>query len=583
MSHENKGSMTTSIVVAQDGTGNFDCTGVNDQVEIALAITRAVNTGVERIKFKPGTYDINNLTITQPIEIVGEEGVIWDFPATPSLTIQATTIFEDMEFYTNLDDLGQVVIENGDVTFKDIYFNFPVDTGEETNISVMANNPGTPNRIELRNCRLLGGKADADHFGFLRFVADTDALIVRHFVVENIIADLSTTGIGQIFKVNANATLALADFKDIDIITLDIADYVSFIHVIYDGMIDACIIDGFYSPTATYGDATSIFNPIVAFETFGSLTVSNMELHGQFHPVCRAFSFEMDNVKLYGNGNVGSWDCGTTDTEGGIGQINNLYVESVSLTMNRGWRNFLVSNSMFVDSRLNLIDEDTPDRVERLIKIVNNDWIITGTGKYSSCICITYGATGVNISNLQVCNTCFDQYTDANMVVFDITNAPDDPTRIICEDIVVKGDPAFSWPRFIDGTARDNDNQMMWIFDSEILTYEPPLADWNNIRTNDRFDNVRWIDSGDASVTYSERHGIASITGAVNVVDVNHELVDGTVTRYTLQIEALGNAMGAYYVSSKDQAGTLTDFRITFANQPAAGTWYFDWNAWMMR
>ena len=38
MSFENKGSMVATIIVAQDGTGNYDCDGVNDQVQIALAI-----------------------------------------------------------------------------------------------------------------------------------------------------------------------------------------------------------------------------------------------------------------------------------------------------------------------------------------------------------------------------------------------------------------------------------------------------------------------------------------------------------------------------------------------------------------
>jgi hypothetical protein len=73
---------------------------------------------------------------------------------------------------------------------------------------------------------------------------------------------------------------------------------------------------------------------------------------------------------------------------------------------------------------------------------------------------------------------------------------------------------------------------------------------------------------------YTERGGEASITGAVNTVDVTH-LLFLTPRDGFPQITAQQTGQGNFWVSAKD----ATTFTISFDNQPGAGTWYFDWYA----
>ena len=79
-----------------------------------------------------------------------------------------------------------------------------------------------------------------------------------------------------------------------------------------------------------------------------------------------------------------------------------------------------------------------------------------------------------------------------------------------------------------------------------------------------------WADYDEAVIT--ERKGTASITGAVNSVDVTHNLPS---TPARVFVTARQTGQGDYAVTARG----ATTFTITFATQPGASTWYFDWKA----
>ena len=70
----------------------------------------------------------------------------------------------------------------------------------------------------------------------------------------------------------------------------------------------------------------------------------------------------------------------------------------------------------------------------------------------------------------------------------------------------------------------------------------------------------------------TENSGQASITGAVNSVNVTHNLAS-TPTR--VLVTAIQTGQGDFAVTAKGAA----TFTITFVTQPGASTWYFDWRA----
>jgi hypothetical protein len=112
--------------------------------------------------------------------------------------------------------------------------------------------------------------------------------------------------------------------------------------------------------------------------------------------------------------------------------------------------------------------------------------------------------------------------------------------------------------------------------------WEASYGDYNVIQGND----LREITVTDAVIQYvgtntvvrgnpgyvTENSGTASITGAVNTVDVTHGLA-ATPTRVFVQAQQTGQ--GDYAVTAKG----ATTFTITFATQPGASTWNFDWRA----
>ena len=86
---------------------------------------------------------------------------------------------------------------------------------------------------------------------------------------------------------------------------------------------------------------------------------------------------------------------------------------------------------------------------------------------------------------------------------------------------------------------------------------------------------VTWHETGASTTQYSEHGGTVSITGAVNLVTVTHELI---VTPDHAVAIPQQTGFGDCWVDTF----AATTFNINFTNQPGGATWYFDWRAWIV-
>jgi len=506
-------------------------------VQIALALTRAANAGIERIHFKIGTYDINNLTIATPVEITGEEGVVWDFPATPSLTTSVAVTFRNMEFYSDFDGQGHVVL-GGDTVFEDIHFNFELDTEAETFISVMVSNAAN-SRIEIFNCQLTGGESGAEYFGLLRFAADGDELIVRNFRVNNIIVDDAAVGRGHIFKINNGVTVNYMEFRNIEVLAATIQVHLSILQMTVGSALEYLEMTGVTFSNGTYGDADSEFDLMNCFEAMTTCVLEDIEIHGQSHAVLQASSLNITDMRLYLTGNDPAFDLGASDTVTGMSAVvTNCYLDGLSFDMNTGWRSLAISNSKFINSRINIIDEEAGhEGQEKSVNVDNCQWWMTSGGFVNSCIVCSYGQ-GVDLEYLQVSNCKFESDGTGNLAVFNasgaITTDPPIPTHLIFDHIVVEPRIGAAWPKLITGTPRVADHQIVWIFDSVIWTQSPPLGNWSvaAIGIYDKFDGVTWWDTATSNRLYSENCGVATVDNGTNSEVVNHGLACLAATRF---------------------------------------------------
>jgi len=518
MSFENKGSTVATIIVARDGTGNFNCSGVNDQVDIGNALTHASTLGITDIRFKSGTYDINNLTISTDVTITAKEGdVIWTLPATPSLTISAKTVFEGITFYSVFDGTDHIVILD-DVKFEKCFFNFQLDTLVESR-TVMVNSVAN-NRIEIIDCRLVGGRTDIDYFGLLRTTIGMDELIIRDFFIESLVSYTETGKLvlinlaeGDIFKyvLLENIEIHGFDWRNKGGVFLSTGPTTELPHL---------KVDGFTFFGGTWVAAGVYFAPFSGHMDY--MQVDDMTLLERWHPVIMAKRLEVNNFIGIGDGDMAEWDCGSAGSTDKIATFTNCYFENSGLTINTGWKNLDLSNCRFESSRLAILDEGDPTGAEKNIQISNCQWNQLSDGKYNYCILVGYDQ-GVKLTKLQITNVLFTGNTQVSALYCSGVSAY--PTHFILVNVVLMPVINVNYPQLFGGNARNSDDHVIWIFDSEITTKEPPLRFWNPIRPNDRFDNVKWIDTADSGISYSENEGVATIPLGAATVNVTHDLV----------------------------------------------------------
>jgi len=390
--------------------------------------------------------------------------------------------------------------------------------------AVMVNSVAN-NRIEIIDCRLIGGRTDIDYFGLLRTTLGMDELIIRNFYIESLVSHTKT---GKLVLIN----LANDDvFKYVLLENIEIHGFDwrnkggVFLSIGPNTPLPHLVIDGFIFFGGTWNDTDIYLVPISGHVDY--LQVDDMTLMERFHPVIIARILEVNNFIGIGDGDTASFDCGSAGKKNKTAVFTNSHFVNASLDMNTGWSNLEITNCYFNNSRVWIGDEGSPTGQEKNVQISNCRWKRIRPGKYTQCIVIGY-AQGVNLAKLQITNVLFYVEPPAFMYPLSPSGASSYPTHIILENVVVRTVSNPTRPTLFGDTARDSDDHIVWIFDSEITTNNPPLGNWNPIRPNDRFENVKWINTSDSGVSWSESRGNATISSGTSSVTVNHILVKRT-------------------------------------------------------
>lgn len=602
MSYDNKGSMVSSVVVAQDGTGNFNCNGTNDQVDIGNALTHANRVGADTLRFKAGTYDINNLTISNDVRIIADEtGVIWDLPASPSLTTTATVEFEGITFQSTFDNTGHVLL-GGDTYFRFCPFNLQLDT-ESSLVGIIRSNAGSVNRVEFLSCTLIGGEAGAQYFTFFDTIEDMKELIVRDFLISSLICNDGATGRFAIFLIHDD--IDYFEASNIEVRGLDNTyDSSAFFHVPAGSTVTHVKMDGFlFHEDNTWTNNNSSFAPIYTFDsgvaaaTIGSCVLSNFQLFDRSHAVVHGahylevVNYENISPAVIGGGSFNAFDCGTTSSYPCYASFNNVTTVDGSLTNNTGWCDFKVVNSTFISSRIAVLMEvaDTDDD-PRSVEVTNCKYRWEAGGKYNYWFTLGYAQQrGIYLERMHVSDSDF--YLGNTVFNVDTPSAPSgNPTFIMLSDLTVHPTIDSVNPRLFRGNPRSADDQIVWVFDSDIATNTPPLGDWNALNAaytgvNDRVNGCRFDDNG--TITYSENQGTATVpNGAAVSAAIPHGIacVAGTAFPVPGSIQITGITAHIETTEMVRDTLTATTFLVQFVGGGnVTGDRIVDWRARLTR
>jgi len=566
-------------------TNYFLCTGTNDQTPILAAVAYVNGFGLYDIKVEAGTYDINNLTVATATEFVGGAGVIWDLPATPSLTTSATVNFEGITFQSTFDGGGHFVI-GGDTYFRFCPFDLQLDCETEL-VPIINSNAGAANRVEFLNCTLVGGESGADYFCFFEANADMKELIIKDFLITSLVCDAAApAGKFDLFSIPNAVDVEVFWSENVEIKGLDYTyDGCTFLTVATGGTITRVTMDGFLlHDDGVYTNTNSSFCPILSFDsnaatpTLYDVHISNWKLYGRAHPQVHGARYlkvvNMDNISASNLGadtHFNAFDCATTDSYPCDASFVNVTTQHGSLTMNAGWRNFKVSNSEFIHSRLAILEEagGVTDQ-ERYVEVCNCDWWYDSgvSGKFPNAFQLSYDQ-GIYLTRLLIQNCSFNDVTR----VFNIST-PDQPTFIHMDNCVVGPTIDATNPTLFSGAAtarRDADDQIVWLSDCDIATDNPPCGDWNTNKVagsftgvNDKFDNCRFDDNG--TITYSENQGIATVDSGTAVEVVNHGIACEAGTAFPspgeVSLTGAENHLEAAQMTADTR--TATQFSIRF-------------------
>jgi len=489
-------------------------------VQIALALTRAANAGIERIHFKIGTYDINNLTIATPVEITGEEGVVWDLPASPSLTITAAATlvtFDKIKFTSTFDGDGHVIIQNAETRFERCEYDLQLDTGDQ-DIGVFRNNPAAKNKVTYKDCIVIQvGKTGAGDFLFFKSSENMTHLIFDGFRIVEAITDVEN-GTCRFVSMDTDKYIDHLEMK-----------HILWEHVNTDGggfeygRAYSVLVDDFVFMDGTWFDAGSHIIPFAL--NYGDMTINNLVCYDRVHPHGSLGQYsrtQVNNLYLEGDTSFQSpFDLpGANGSYPRFATFSNVNLLYGSLDINSGLAKVVISSGTLENSRIWIGDEDTGDEIDILISDLH--WYYNGSDDFNYAIIINWDQ-GVDIANL-IISDCIVENED---VFINMSGQPGigQATHFIIDHVKTYPDKGAVLPIFINNTGRTDDLQRVWIFDSYITTDAPPLGDWNPIRDNDRFDNVVWWDIDDNAEVFSETAGKATIALGGNNVVVTHNLV----------------------------------------------------------
>lgn len=476
------------------------------------------------IFLKVAIYNLVNVSISTPVKFLGEPGTILNLTADSCLilTADATTVFfEEIVFRSTADIPYQIIIQNPSLKFEHCLFDFQITL--DGILQGVMRCEDAANHLEFLNCELIGGKVGADYFGLVKIGCNMDELMIRDFLVTTLLVDAAAPNRVSLFEIDAAAHVARIEAENIDVKGYNCPEVVAGAFIGLHGTADSIIIDTYLFRGGVWTNGVNVYHsPLQMFDTATNVTINNMELHDRFHPIINAQRLVVNNLIMIGDGETALFDCGATDATECTAIFTNISAKDTSIDFNTGWSNLTVTGFVFEGCRINIVDEGDPTGQEKNVQIGDGVSKSIAGGKYAGQIAISYGQ-GVFLKKLQVTNVHWRRI-DGNLIAFQPTGTPESATHWILDNINIE-DKNFSWPRWLDGGGRDNDNQIIWIFNSKITAYLPPLGDWNPIRDNDRFDNVQWIWTEDGTITYSESCGKATILNGQPSVTVTHNLV----------------------------------------------------------
>jgi hypothetical protein len=523
-------------------------------------IQSANNVADDQLIFlKKADYSLSGLTISKRVHLLAEKGTRFTLTAKPSITVNAETKFEGIEFYTTVDGDGHVVIQ-ADITFEKCKFNFPVNCGEGN--AVLRSNPTTPNNVLFDDCTItVLGNATATYPNFLVVSKSAKSIKFKDFTINEIVGYTSP----RVIEIReTGTTVDWLDLKDITVkdITLTAGNSAAFfLKVSSPAILTKLTCDGFmFDGTCSWVGDNQYLNPFSFFTVADNIQLTNMIFKNRIHMTLQGRSTEISNMIYKKNDTTDTFnyciDLAASSTYPLYVSITNCqFWTGASIDMNTGWAKLTLSNCIFLSkSRVAIYDEGSPKGQEKIVTIDNCQFTLVGTfsGTQWDTPIMPYWSQGIYLSKLLISNTVFENFYNT------ITGGtPLHPTLIILDRVIVKPKYDVGHPHLF-GSTRAADT-VFWIFNSEITTVSPPLGG-ASISTDDRFKNVKWINTADDSVTYSENSGTATITSGTSVT-FNHNLVttptfvscsfnatgwgswkwSATATQITITVETSGN------------------------------------------
>jgi hypothetical protein len=498
-------------------TGRVDFSSANASQVINNADGNVTNNGI--IFMRGGTYQIADVSLSNAAHWIGEDGCVWNLTYKPCLTINAATIFENIQFYSALDGNSHIQIKS-DVTFLKVNFTFPLGTGELT--GVMENEASLPNTVKFESCTLNGGIAGKSYFTLFSADAASKTLIIDGFMVEDVIAD-TTDGRIAVFVLNSPAVVDYIYVHDV---------YVKHIDTIYTGSnflkvysaSHKLIIDGFIFDSGNWHSLPNSYFQAFGITLMDEVILSNMVFHDRMHMIVMAKHLTIDNID-YLKSNItdtysGGIDLGATNFYPCDATINNVHITGGSLDMNSGWRQLTLTNSIMQNGRVNLLDESGA-HLEKNVAISNVLWWHNAsyTGSVFDGIEVRYDQ-GLNLKSLQISNCRY------YVTLLGIYGSSQYPSNIMMDNINTACSTeymVYSHNGLISGDARSDGNATVSLFNSRVHVSALPLGDWTPLST-DRLVNDQII-LATTNVTYYTEKSSLAINATATTFTITHGLV----------------------------------------------------------
>lgn len=480
------------------------------QVNAFATLWTAIEADDQDIYMEKAQYDLSAVTMTKRTQITCELGTQITLSAKPSLTTSANISIYGAKILSTVNGVGHIVISSNDIEFNKCNFDLQLDTQD---INGVITNNSTGN-ITLYDCRLTGGKAGATYFGLLTTTVSLNNLTIEKLRIISVIAD-TTTGRIMLIRYNSGTSPDFTKIKEITVETINTLYQGSTFLGIY-GTPNIIEYEGFNFKTETVGSANAYFSPISCFNVANEITISRMYLLPRSHGVWIAYRLRCSDSKYGGTDTTihQNFDLGAYSSVGMSAEFVNVDFYNYSLDYNTGWSELSVSGCHFYGSMIRGWDEGGGGATgqEKRLFVDNCFYKAIASGRFAGAIFGFNTSATINVTFIQVSNTNLWSCTR-------IITGTQTAGILIVLDNVHNNYVDYSNPRIFD-TARAGATQIIWIFNSTIVTYQCPLCSWGNgtKQANDRVHNTRFEETTTTTWYMSENQGTSTGTGAQQTI-----------------------------------------------------------------